>query len=242
MTRRFAKSSRAAAAKSSNNFAASKRARGWTRISVIVAIELSQLDFDDSRVRNSTRMTVAVLFPRYDHPAIEERYASWQSELLLRGERAHFYDDDEPVKKIVEGIDTEFVLIITDPLLLPPPNLGERLAAKIGDAFAVLPVSNEAEHLQQRVAAPATYMTLREEQIAAASLASSTNDVEQVTWDSSDPGAFVCRTTSLASINDCARNVLKGRDVMISRGDYVHRWSSMRGQARLDLLERISPD
>src|SRR3954454_10822449 len=108
------------------------------------------LDLDDSRVRNSSLMTVAVLFPRYDHPAIEERYASWQSELLLRGEKIHYYDDDEPVRDIVAGIDTDLVLIITDPLLLPPPDLAGRLAAKLGDAFAAVPVTNEARNAHQQ--------------------------------------------------------------------------------------------
>ena len=29
-------------------------------------------------------MPIAVLYPRYDHSAIEERYASWQTQMLLR--------------------------------------------------------------------------------------------------------------------------------------------------------------
>jgi hypothetical protein len=44
-------------------------------------------------------MSPAVLYPRFDHPAIEERYASWQSQMLLRaGGDIEFavYDAEEP--------------------------------------------------------------------------------------------------------------------------------------------------
>jgi 2-polyprenyl-3-methyl-5-hydroxy-6-metoxy-1,4-benzoquinol methylase len=38
------------------------------------------------------------------------------------------------------------------------------------------------------------------------------------------------------------RRALSGLEVAISANDYVHRWSSLRGQARLDLLARIGTD
>ena len=113
-----------------------------------------RLDLNDSRVRNSTRMSVAVLFPHYHHPAIEERYASWQSELLLRTGDIHYYGPDEPAVDAISGVNAEFVLVIADPLLLPAPLLGQRLAALLGGAFAAVPVSNEAEHPRQRITAP----------------------------------------------------------------------------------------
>lgn len=187
-------------------------------------------------------MSVAVLFPHYHHPAIEERYASWQSELLLRAADIHYYDPDEPGVDAISGVNAEFVLVIADPLLLPAPLLGQRLAALLGDAFAAVPVSNEAEHPKQRITAPVPYVTLRELETTADVIARENGDaVERVTWDASDPGAFVCRTSSL-SIKTRMRQVLNGQTVVIARGVYVHRWSSMRGQARLDLLDRISPD
>jgi 2-polyprenyl-3-methyl-5-hydroxy-6-metoxy-1,4-benzoquinol methylase len=187
-------------------------------------------------------MSVAVLFPHYHHPAIEERYASWQSELLLRTGDIHYYDPDEPAVDAISGVNAEFVLVIADPLLLPAPLLGERLAALLGDAFAAVPVSNEAEHPKQRITAPVPYVTLRELETTADVIARENNDdIERVTWDASDPGAFVCRTSSL-SIKKRMRQVLNEQTVVIAHGVYVHRWSSMRGQARLDLLDRISPD
>ena len=42
---------------------------------------------------------IGLLFPRFDHPAIEERYASWQSQMLLRRDvdlKLCFYDPEEP--------------------------------------------------------------------------------------------------------------------------------------------------
>src|SRR5947207_10482127 len=105
-----------------------------------------RLDLNDSRMRNSTRMPIAVLFPHYHHPAIEERYASWQSELLLHAEELLHYDPTELARDIVNAVAADLILVITDPLLLPPPLLASRLAAILGDAFAALPVSNESEH------------------------------------------------------------------------------------------------
>ena len=50
-------------------------------------------------------MSLAALFPRFDHPAIEERYASWQAQMLLRagGARLHFYDAGEPASEAAAG-------------------------------------------------------------------------------------------------------------------------------------------
>ena len=48
-------------------------------------------------------MSPAVLFPRFDHPAIEERYASWQSQTLLRAGGADefaLYDIEEPASRL----------------------------------------------------------------------------------------------------------------------------------------------
>ena len=187
-------------------------------------------------------MTIAVLFPFYDHPAIEERYASWQSELLLHADDVHRYDPHERARDAVDGINAEHVLVITDPHLLPSPLLAQRLAQILGDAFAVVPVSNEAEHPQQRIAAPMPYVTLREMQTTSDVVASSANGTARVTWDASDPGAYLTRTSALASSKAALRDVLRGADVAVAGGIYVHRWSSMRGQPRLDLLDRISPD
>ena len=188
-------------------------------------------------------MPVAVLFPRYDHPAIEERYASWQAEMLLRraSSEYHHYDHDETAKHAVHAIEAKYVLVVTDPLLLASPNLGDRLAAILesSDAFAAIPSTSQSAFEKQRMPLP-SYMTLRELEIETAKLRG--GDAERVRWDASDPGAFLCATASLASITDPLRRVLAGRDVVISRGDFIHRWPALRGDVRQDLLERIPAD
>lgn len=191
-------------------------------------------------------MPIAVLYPRYDHPAIEERYASWQTQMLLKaGEevaRIAFYEREEEARDVVGDIDEEHVLVITDPLLLSSKNLGARLrsALQAGDAFAVVPVSNEAAHPRQHVAPPAPYLTLRELQATIDELSQRPPQFERLTWDGSDPAAFVCRTASLDNVRVPLRKALDGREVALSRTDFIHRWSSLRGQTRFDLLERIS--
>jgi hypothetical protein len=67
-------------------------------------------------------MSPAVLFPRFDHPAIEERYASWQSQTLLRGGGADefvIYDVEEPASLAAATLDSDHVLVVTDPSSSP---------------------------------------------------------------------------------------------------------------------------
>src|SRR5688572_12725535 len=138
-------------------------------------------------------MAVAVLYPRFDHPAIEERYASWQTQMLLRGpdHRAHliFYEPDELASDVVGGVDEEHVLVVTDPPLLPSTHLATRLlnVLETSGAAAAVPVANEANHDRQRSSPPAPYLTLREAQEAIESLAQQPATSELVTWDHADP-------------------------------------------------------
>jgi SAM-dependent methyltransferase len=192
-------------------------------------------------------MSPAVLYPRFDHPAIEERYASWQSQMLLRaGGDVEFavYDAEEPASFAAAGLESDHVLVVTDPLLLPPAKLVTRLRELLvhtSSVVAALPVSNEAENpIQRRAAAP--YLTLRELQQVTSELQSRGADAEVVKWDGADPAAYLCRTEWLETIDDPPRHALAGREVVLSPADYVHRWSSLRGQTRTDLLERIAPD
>jgi 2-polyprenyl-3-methyl-5-hydroxy-6-metoxy-1,4-benzoquinol methylase len=193
-------------------------------------------------------MSPAVLFPRFSHPAIEERYASWQSQMLLRaGGDIEFalYDAEEPASFAVTGLESDHVLVVTDPLLLPPARLVTRLRELLvhtSNVVAALPVSNEGENPSQRRAAPFPYLTLRELQQMTAEMQAGGTDGEIIKWDGSDPAAYLCRTTFLEGIDDPPAHALAGREVVLSPSDYIHRWSSLRGQIRTDLLARIAPD
>lgn len=187
-------------------------------------------------------MPAAVLVPRYDHPAIEERYAAWQSEMLLRrsaDEIAH-YDFDEAAKYAVRDIESEHILVVTDPLLVPVSGLAEKLVAAMetASAFASVPVTNEPRNPAQRTAI-GPYMTLRELEREASALQ---DGIERVTWDDSDPGAFLCSTRALDAVKEPLRHVIASKDVAVARGAFVHRWPSLRGQTRDDLLQRIGTD
>jgi 2-polyprenyl-3-methyl-5-hydroxy-6-metoxy-1,4-benzoquinol methylase len=188
-------------------------------------------------------MSVAVLYPHFDHPALEERYASWQAHLLLRGagvELQH-YDPNDAAREAVAETEASHVLVITDPLILVPPDLPSRLRAVLGDAFAALPLTNEPENPSQQ-ASVTPYLTLRELQEFIAELRLRDAPAERLTWDGSDPGVFLCAKKGLDHTKDPLRTVLNGREVVISHNDYVHRWPALRGQVRTDLLERISHD
>ncbi|HYS53161.1 MAG TPA: class I SAM-dependent methyltransferase [Thermoanaerobaculia bacterium] len=191
---------------------------------------------------------IAILFPRFDHSAIEERYASWQSQMLLQREEGiefALYDPQEPASLAAGLIESDHALVITDPLLLPPAHLATRLREVLvhtPEVVAALPVSNEAANVSQRRTPASPYLTLRELQQVTSGMQSESQSSERVTWDRSDPAAYLCRTAFLDGIDDPAYRALEGREVVISLNDYIHRWSSLRGQAREDLLARIGTD
>jgi 2-polyprenyl-3-methyl-5-hydroxy-6-metoxy-1,4-benzoquinol methylase len=187
-------------------------------------------------------MPPAVLVPLFDHPALEERYASWQSQMLLRRDHPSlgFYDPNEPAASAADQFDEEHILVITDPLLLPSPRLGERLQAILGDAFAAIPASNDATEVRQRIDVR-PYMTLREFERESAEVEARNAAAERMRWDGEDPGAFLCAARTLLSMKAPLTRVLAGQDVVVAKNVLVHRWASLRGQTRFDLLDRISP-
>ena len=191
---------------------------------------------------------IAILFPRFDHSAIEERYASWQSQMLLRREEGiefALYDPQEPASLAAGLIESDHALVITDPLLLPPAHLATRLREVLvhtPEVVAAVPVSNEAANPNQRRTPPSPYLTLRELQQITGEMQAESPSSERVTWDRSDPAAYLCRTAFLDGVDDPPFRALDGREVVISSNDYIHRWSSLRGQARDDLLARIGTD
>jgi 2-polyprenyl-3-methyl-5-hydroxy-6-metoxy-1,4-benzoquinol methylase len=191
---------------------------------------------------------IGILFPRFDHPAIEERYASWQSQMLLKkeeGTQIALYDPQEPASLAGGLVDVDHVLVVTDPLLIPPRRLSTRLRDLLvhtPEVVAALPVTNETDNAAQKRSPSAPYLTLRELQQVTAEMQAAEGSAERVKWDKSDPGAFLCRTTFLDTVDDPPRRAIEGREVVISANDYVHRWSSLRGQTREDLLARIAPD
>jgi SAM-dependent methyltransferase len=191
---------------------------------------------------------IAVLFPRFDHPAIEERYASWQSQMLLQRESEiefAFYDPEEPASIASGAVESDHALIITDPLLIPPARLAYRLREMLvhtPEAVAAVPVTNESAHARQRRVPLRPYVTLRELQEMMTAMQARGIDPERVAWDTSDPGAYLVRTSFLDKTDELLTRVLAGREVVVSGNDYIHRWSSLRGQHREDLLTRISTD
>ncbi|HVE73211.1 MAG TPA: class I SAM-dependent methyltransferase [Thermoanaerobaculia bacterium] len=187
----------------------------------------------------------AVLLPAYDHPALEERYAHWQCQMILRRDHAEiaWYEGDEPAASAAEQIDAEHVLVVTDPLLLPSPRLGSRLLEALGDAFAAVPGTNYAADARQVVEIP-PYMTLREFEARVEdrrSRLSGQAGLPVLHWEAHDPGVFLVRTAALRGLRTPLRRAIEGQSVVIASDVIVHRWASLRGQVRTDLLDRIDP-
>jgi 2-polyprenyl-3-methyl-5-hydroxy-6-metoxy-1,4-benzoquinol methylase len=187
---------------------------------------------------------VSVLFPHFDHAAIEERFASWQARTRFResGAEVLAYAPDDRACDVAGEVESTHVVVVTDPLLLPSKNLPRRLVAALqGSVEAVVPVMNLPANAAQQHDAP-LYATLRELEAVTATLEERDADVQRVTWDASDPFVFACRADMLDGVDVPLRKALAGKVVAVSRNDYVHRWSSMRGQVRQDLLERVARD
>lgn len=190
-------------------------------------------------------MALALLFPRFDHPAIEERYASWQSQMRLASANGvgevDLYDEDESAAGVVRDLDASHVLVVTDPLVVATAATAVRLLAALesSGATAALPITNEATHPGQRGSAATPYLTLRELEVAAEAAARAPAIPERLVWDDSNPTAYVCSTETLRNEKRRLARALSGREVAIDRTTYVHTWSPMRAQVRSDLLPFI---
>jgi 2-polyprenyl-3-methyl-5-hydroxy-6-metoxy-1,4-benzoquinol methylase len=191
---------------------------------------------------------LAILFPRFDHDAVEERYASWQSELLLEratdGAEIVLYDRNETMREIVAGLTQELCLVVTDPLLLatrPAIDLLKRALSDTGAAAAV-PVSNEAPREEVRAALPEGYLTIRQFEEMSARMAARKDAPVVVDWTDGNPGLMLTRTSALATSTKHADEALRGLRVAVAPSAYVHRWAPLRAQERLDLLERVPVD
>ena len=197
-------------------------------------------------------MAIAVLFPRFDHPAIEERFASWQSQQRLRNGAEHarleFYDPRESAADVMQDVDEEHVLVVTDPLVVPSSRIGMRLrtALEASGAAAAVPVTNEAKVPEQRHVPEWAYLTLRELETVFDNVEGATppnpRTPAPVTWGEADPAIFLARRDSLVAERAQLRRALRGRQVAIDSSTYVHVFSPMRGQVRDDLLLYIPLD
>lgn len=191
---------------------------------------------------------VTLLLPLGVHPAIEERYASWQSELLLRHDsavsRVLRCDMTASAAENLRGVTTEFVLIVTDPLLVASPSVTRRLREALGTsgAFAAVPVTNESANPHQRRPPAVPYLTLRQFEEAAALVAEAPEPRLVVHWDQADPGLFFAVTASIAESTETLSAVLNTRRVVVVSDAWVHRFSSHRGQLRSDILDLVPLD
>lgn len=192
-------------------------------------------------------MTLTVLYPSIRFRAIEERYAQWQNELLINrmtsGAKILHYDPEAPASRILAEVDSERVLVVSDPLLLAGDGLIDLLSQPLqaDGCDASVPTSNETEQPQQRATPPEPYLTLRQFEDSSARFTQSGGDPVRVVWDKADPGLFLGNTAAVRESGQPLSRALEGRSVAIVKKAYVHRFASHRGQFRQDLLELVDP-
>lgn len=191
------------------------------------------------------RMAIAVLYPRFDHPAIEERYAGWQALMRLRGltelREVVYYDQSERASDVAADVDAPHTLVVTDPLVLTSPASGVLLrdALESSGAEIAVPVSNESANPQQQRVPPSPYLTMGELEDVFAAVEREPKTPERSRWDTTDPAIFLCRTELLRSARIPLRRFAEGRDAAVVPSVYVHTWSPLRAQSRADLLPHI---
>ncbi|HXI14201.1 MAG TPA: class I SAM-dependent methyltransferase [Thermoanaerobaculia bacterium] len=194
-------------------------------------------------------MSLTLLFPRFVHPAIEERYAVWQNRLLITRAVPTApvldYDLSSRAADILTGVGSTHVLVVTNPLFVAGSSLVSLLTealARHPQAAASLPSANESPRAEQLRAPAVPYLTLRQFEDESARAADLETDDQLAEWDGSDPAVYLCRTEELSESHESLARALAGRSVVVERRAYIHRYSSHRGQVRTDLLERISGD
>ncbi len=188
-------------------------------------------------------MRLAILYPRYDHPAIEERYGTWQAQLFLRraaaGAEWVTYEPSQPIGDVAAGVSADVCIVVTDPLLLAANSIVAALTAALSeDVVAALPVANRSPEAAQLVRGLQPYLTIRQFQDEAAARASGNTPPIRLTW-SGDPGLYLASSDRLRTLHGTAAEALEGLTVAIAPDAYVHRWTELRAQPRTDLLPRI---
>lgn len=190
----------------------------------------------------------SILVPTRRHAAIEERFATDFSRLRLHqgtGARMVEYEPGEPASTVATRIATDLAVVLTDDTLLAPPGLAAKLVALLEqtDARAVIPTAADSPEPAQRAATAEPYLVLGQFDEQAGWVERSDRPVlDPFTWQSGDPGIHAIRTESLARSDRSLTTLLDGERVALARRLYVHRFVSMRGQPREDLLERVPPD
>jgi SAM-dependent methyltransferase len=189
---------------------------------------------------------LTLVYPRYRHSALEEQYATWQSEMLLRealeGSAFHPYELHQTLAEATATLQTSYCIVVTDPLVLSAASLAGGLFKALShdpQAVAAVPISNESGNPRQRQSAPEPYLTLRQFQDASQLMSQSGAEPEASRWNDSDPGLYLCRTRFAQDSDVTADRALQDQPVVIARDVYVHRWIALRSQNRLDLLRFI---
>jgi SAM-dependent methyltransferase len=186
-----------------------------------------------------------ILVPPGRAEAIEERYAAAHSRMLLvRGTAVPVveYDPSEPASVVSRRVSTDVVVVLTDPTLLAPPELATNLIRVLGrsSAEAVLPTTTESSEPAQRALPEETYLTLGQfEEEAARIERSDRAELQRVSWGAADPGVYATRVSILRSSGQPLVRLLDGMDVDLCGRLFAHRFTTMRGQLREDLLARI---
>ena len=190
---------------------------------------------------------IDLFLPETRHPAIEERYASKQAALhLMRsapGAKLHRYAPGTSLSELARIATSEFFLVATGDRFVAERHLVptlERALHASSSSVAAFPRSNEATEPRQKVH-PA-YVTLGQFEESVKQLNEEGDTIDEITsWQGGDPAVALVRRTWALQQTQPLVGALHDTQIVIASNSFVHVFASHRGQARTDLLERISP-
>jgi len=187
---------------------------------------------------------ITVLFPNTPYRAIEERYASWQSHLLLSRscEAVLSVDPSVPASEISLLVKTPFCAVVTTPLIVPPlKGALDALRRELEntDVYAAVPVANDTSEAAQHRPSSQAYLTLRQLEEEAHLRLESEEAPFEASWKTADPGFFLIRSECLEGESRTLAKLLDEQTVRVVPQAYFHRYAEHRSQVRTDLLELI---
>ena len=189
---------------------------------------------------------ITLLFSRLRSLSFETGYGLEQSRRLLENQAELDAEIDfgrtESASDVLDGVKSDLVLVLTDPLAIASPNMVDTLVRTLEshpDADAAIPATNLSTSSLQRRDVPPSFLTLGQFERKFHELSSGS---EETTWGETDPGLFLARSRAIRNDAVPLARVLEGRRVAIADEAFLFRYAPQRRMPRIDLLELIPQD
>ncbi len=188
-------------------------------------------------------MKITLLFSRLKSLSLETGYGLEQSRRLLERQTGFAalvdFGASDGAKETLASVETDLVLVLTDPLAIVSPNMIETLARALDnhdECVAAVPTTNITTSAPQRRDVPPSFLTLGQFERRFHDLETTPTVVD---WADADPGLYLARTSALREDISPLARALEHRKVVIAEEAFLFRYAPQRRMPRLDLLELV---